>query len=105
MSSTNNSQILLYQTGDGKTKIEVKLQDETVWLTKKQMAELFNVRKQDIDYHVRNVFETSELEEKATTKNILVVQKEGSRMVHRNVDFFNLDMIISVGYRKGNRDR
>lgn len=99
MSSTNNSQILLYQTGDGKTKIEVKLQDETVWLTKKQMAELFNVRKQDIDYHVRNVFETGELDEKATTKNILVLQKEGSRMVHRNVDFFNLDMIISVGYR------
>ncbi len=99
MTSTNNSQILLYQAGDGKTKIEVKLENETVWLTKKQMAELFNVKKQDIDYHVRNVFETGELEKSSTTKNILVVQKEGGRMIRRNIDIFNLDMIISVGYR------
>lgn len=99
MTSTNNSQILLYQAEDGKTKIEVKLENETVWLTKKQMAELFNVKKQDIDYHVQNVFETGELEKNPTTKNILVVQKEGSRMVRRNIDIFNLDMIISVGYR------
>lgn len=99
MTGTNNSQILLYQVEDGKTKIEVKLENETVWLTKKQMAELFNVKKQDIDYHVRNVFETGELEKSSTTKNFLVVQKEGSRMVRRNIDIFNLDMIISVGYR------
>ncbi len=99
MTDKNNSQILLYQTKDGKTKIEVKLEDETVWLTKKQMAELFNVKKQDIDYHVQNVFETGELEKKSTTKNILVVQQEGSRMVRRNIDIFNLDIIISVGYR------
>lgn len=99
MTDKNNSQILLYQTKDGKTKIEVKLEDETVWLTKKQMAELFNVKKQDIDYHVQNVFETGELEKNSTTKNILVVQQEGSRMVRRNIDIFNLDIIISVGYR------
>lgn len=93
------SQIFLYQTEDRQTKIEVKLQDETVWLTKKQMAELFNVKKQDIDYHVQNVYATGELGLNSTTKNFLAVQKEGNREIRRDIVFYNLDMIISVGYR------
>ena len=95
----SNSQILIYQTEGGKTKIEVRLENETVWLTQKLMAELFQTTKQNISFHIQNIYNESELSPEATVKEYLTVQKEGNRQVSRIVDFYNLDMIISVGYR------
>jgi hypothetical protein len=95
----NNSQIIIYQTESGKTKIDVRFQDETVWLTQKLMAELFQTTSQNITIHLKNIFEEGELEEKATCKDFLQVQKEGNREVKRQQKFYNLDAIISVGYR------
>ena len=94
-----NSEILLYQTEDGQTKIDVRLDEETVWLSQVQMTELFQTTKQNISLHIKNVFEEGEQEEISTVKDYLTVQTEGKREVHRNIKFFNLDMIISVGYR------
>jgi len=91
--------IIVYQSADGKFKLEINIQNNTVWLTRKQIAELFQVEKQDIDYHIANIYKTQELSEDATAKNILVVQEEGSRSVKRNIEHYNLDMIISIGYR------
>ena len=103
MSSQKNTnpsgEILLYQTKDGSTRIDVRLQDETVWLTQAQMAELFQTTKQNISLHVKNVYEEGELEQKATVKDSLTVQKEGDRQVSREVSYYNLDVIISIGYR------
>ena len=95
----NNSQIIIYQTESGQTKIDVRLENETVWLTQKLMAELFQTTPQNITIHLKNIFEEGELQEDATCKNFLQVQKEGNRMVERNHKFYNLDAIISVGYR------
>jgi len=94
-----NSQIIIYQTLDGNVKIDVKLEDETVWLTQKLMAELFQVKPQNITMHLKNIYEEGELDEKATCKDYLQVQKEGNREVTRKQKFYNLDVIISVGYR------
>lgn len=91
--------ILLYQTQDGHTRIDVRLQDETVWLTQAQMAELFQTTKQNVSLHIKNVFDEGELLEKATVKDCLTVQKEGNRHVSRAIIYYNLDVIISVGYR------
>lgn len=79
--STNNSQLLIYQTESGETKIDVRFQDETVWLTQKLMTELFQKTSQNITIHLKNIFEERELEEKATIKNFLIVQKEGNREI------------------------
>ena len=95
----SNSEILLYQTEDGQTKIDVRLDKETVWLSQVQMAELFQTTKQNISLHIKNVFEEGEQEEISTVKDYLTVQTEGKREVQRNMKFFNLDVIISVGYR------
>lgn len=92
-----NSEILLYQTEDGQTKIDVRLEDETVWLSQVQMAELFQTTKQNISLHIKNVFEEGELQENATVKDYLTVQTEGKREVQRNLKIYNLDVIISVG--------
>jgi len=94
-----NSQILIYQTEDNLTKIEVELVDESVWLTQKQMAELFDCSPDNISVHLKNIYSDKELEEKRTTEDFSVVQTEGSRRVGRLVKFYNLDAIISVGYR------
>lgn len=93
------SQILIYQTEDGKTKIEVQLQNETVWLTQKHMAELFQTTVPNINLHLKNIFEEGELNHSATIKDFLIVQNEGGRQVKRSKKFYNLDAIISVGYR------
>ncbi len=93
------SELILYQTEDGKTKIEVRLQDETVWLSQKLMAELFQVTIPTINEHIKTIYNDGELEAEATIRKFLIVQTEGSRQVKRPVDFYNLDMIISVGYR------
>ena len=95
----NSSQILIYPTERGQTKIEVRLENETVWLTQKLMAELFQTTKQNISLHIQNIYNEGELPPEATVKEYLTVQKEGDRQVSRTVDFYNLDMIISVGYR------
>ena len=95
----NNSQIIIYQTESGETKLDVRFQDETVWLTQKLMAELFQTSSQNITIHLKNIFEEGELDENSTCKNFLQVQKEGSREVKRKQKFYNLDAIISVGYR------
>lgn len=94
-----SSQILIYQTEDGATKLEVRLENETVWLSQKQMAELFQVGVNTINYHVGEIFESGELELGATIRKFRIVQTEGARQVNRPVDHYNLDMIISVGYR------
>ena len=93
------SELILYQTEDGKTKIEVRLQGETVWLTLNQIAELFQVDKSGISRHLKNIYQTGELRTEATIANFATVQKEGSRSVQRTVEYYNLDAIISVGYR------
>lgn len=94
-----NNQIIIYNTEDGQTKIEVKMENETVWLSQKQMGELFDCTSENVIIHLQNVYNCGELSENATTKESLVVQKEGNRTVNRPVKIFNLDAIISVGYR------
>ena len=94
-----SSQILIYQAETGETKIDVRLEDETVWLTQKLMAELFQTTVPNINIHLKNIFEEGELSRKATIKKSLIVQKEGSREVSRSTEFYSLDAIISVGYR------
>ena len=90
---------LLYQTPDGESKIEVKLQDDTVWLSLDQMAELFQRNKSTISRHIKNVLEEGELLADSTIANFATVQNEGKRHVERQITYYNLDMIISVGYR------
>jgi hypothetical protein len=91
-------EIVLYQP-EGAVKLEVRVENETVWLTQAQMAELFGVKEHTITYHIQEVFSTDELEQIPTTRKIRVVRAEGKRTVSRNIDFYNLDMIISIGYR------
>ncbi len=95
----NSSEIKIYQIEGGQTEIEVKLRDETVWLSQKQMAELFDKDTDTIGLHLKNIFRSGELEEYATTEDSSVVQIEGNRKVKRNIRVYNLDAIISVGYR------
>jgi len=92
-------EFLLYQTEDGQVRLDVCLQDETVWLTQPLMAELFQTTQQNISQHIRNVFEEGELTPEATHKKFLSVRREGKWDVRRALDYYNLDMIISVGYR------
>jgi hypothetical protein len=94
-----NSEIIIYQNTEGNIKVDVRLEDETVWLTQKLMAELFQTTPQNITIHLKNIFDEGELSERSTCKDFLQVQKEGSRTVERNQKFYNLDAIISVGYR------
>ena len=94
-----DSDIVLYRTDDGKTDVKVRLERESVWLTQRQMADLFAKDTDTIGLHIRNVFREGELEEAATTEESSVVQSEGGRQVRRQIRFYNLDVIISVGYR------
>ena len=93
------SEILIYQTEDGRTRIDVRLEDETVWLSQKLMAELFQKDVRTINEHIKNIYSEGELEPKATIRKFRLVQTEGARQVSRNVDFYNLEVIISIGYR------
>jgi hypothetical protein len=95
----NSSEIKMYQVEGGQTEIEVKLYDETVWLSQKQMAELFDKDTDTIGLHLKNIYKSTELLEDATTEESSVVQIEGNRRVKRKLKFYNLDAIISVGYR------
>lgn len=96
--STPN-EFVIYQTEDGLTRVQVRIENETVWLTQKQMAELFETTKQNISLHIQNVFGEGELRPESTVKEYLTVQTEGDRQVERLIDHYNLDVIISVGYR------
>ena len=93
------SDILIYQSEDGQTRVDVRLIDETVWLTQKWMAELFQKNVRTISEHIKNIFEEGELQPEATIRKFRIVQNEGNRDVERLIDFYNLDVIISVGYR------
>ena len=95
----NNSEFLIYQSDDGSLKIDVRLENETVWLTQKSLAELFQVMPQNITMHLKNIYKEGELLESSTCKDFLQVQIEGNRNIKRNKKFYNLDAIISVGYR------
>ena len=95
----DDSKILIYQSDSGETRLEVRLQDETVWLTQKLMSELFEKDVRTINEHIKNVYEEGELEPESTIRKFRIVQVEGTRQVRRLVDFYSLDMIIAVGYR------
>ena len=95
----DKGQFLLYQTPDGDSQIEVKLQNDTVWLSLDQMAELFQRNKSTISRHIKNVLEDGELDADSVVANFATVQNEGTRKVERVIAYYNLDMIISVGYR------
>src|ERR1700730_7784763 len=98
-SNVPDSNLILYQTEDGLTKVEVRLLDETVWLSQAQMSELFDKDKRTISEHIKNIFNEGELSADSTIRKFRTVQAEGSREVTRQIDFYNLDVIISVGYR------
>jgi len=95
----NDTEIIIYQSEDGITKIDVRMDDETVWLSQAQMAELFQTTPQNITLHIKNVYSEGEVPQESTCKDYLQVQDEGGRSVSRNVKHYNLDVIISVGYR------
>lgn len=95
----DTNEIIIYQSEDGETRIEVKFMGETVWLSQQQMAELYQTTRPNIVQHIRNIYADRELDEQATCKNFLQVRQEGSRQVRREIPFYNLDMIISLGYR------
>lgn len=92
-------EILIYQTDDGQTNIEVKIEDDTVWLTQQQMAELFQTSRTNVVEHIKHIYEEGELDEISTCRNFRQVRKEGNREVTRQIPHYNLDMIISLGYR------
>ena len=92
-------EVLVYRTEDGTIRLDVRLEDETVWLTQQMMAELFQSSKQNISHHIQAIYEEGELEPEATVKKYLTVRREGNRDVRRELEYYNLDMIISVGYR------
>ncbi len=94
-----NDQITIYQTEDGQTQVDVRIENETVWLTQAQMAELFQTDRTSIVRHINNIYRVEELEREPTCAKIAQVQIEGNRTVTRQIPYFNLDMIISVGYR------
>ena len=99
----SSSDFIFYITNDGVVKIGVVVEDDTVWLTQKAMAELFGVESHTINYHLRSIYKSGELGKEATARKIRVVQSEGSRQVERALEFYSLDAIISVGYRVNSR--
>jgi hypothetical protein len=105
MSDNNQSEgfqkgeLLIYQTEDGRTKIDVFFEDDTIWLNQKQMSIIYQKDVRTINEHVKNILEDGELEEAATVRNFRIVQKEGTREVSREVNYYNLDMVLAIGYR------
>ena len=95
----NLNKFILYSTPSGEVRVDVLVENESVWLTQKAMSQLFGVESHTITYHLKEIYSTNEIDEISTTRKIRVVQKEGTRNVNRELDFYNLDAIISVGYR------
>ncbi|MBU3925127.1 virulence protein RhuM/Fic/DOC family protein [Patescibacteria group bacterium] len=96
---TKNNSIIIYEASKGDVRIDVRLENETIWLTLNQIADLFGIDKSGISRHIKNIYEEGELKEKSTVAKIATVQKEGGRNIEREIEFYNLDMIISIGYR------
>jgi hypothetical protein len=94
-----NTNFIIYHNPNGEVKVDVFVEGETIWLTQKSMGELFGVVKSTISEHLSNIFETNELQKDATVRNFRTVQQEGERLVNRDIEYYNLDAIISVGYR------
>ncbi len=94
-----NGELIIYRSPEGNTKIDVRLQDETIWLSQYQIADLFQTDRTSITKHISNIYQSAELDELSTCAKFAQVQKEGKRSVKREVYFYNLDVIISVGYR------
>ena len=101
--ANNGSSVILYKTDDGNTRLEVKLEKDTVWLTQSQMGELFGVDRTSILRHIRNIYKSEELEESSTCAKTAQVRIEGNRRIQRDIPYYNLDVIISVGYRVNSR--
>lgn len=99
MKEQNKGEVIIYQSEDGLTHIDVKLEDETIWLTQQQMAELFQSSRTNIVEHIGNIYSEGELDQNSTCREFRQVRKEGNREVKRNITYYNLDMIISLGYR------
>ncbi len=99
MIENNHGEVIVYQSSDGLTRVDVRFQDETVWLTQQQMSELFQTSRTNIVEHIRHIYEEGELFEEATCRDFRQVRQEGKRKVTRTLPFYNLDMIISLGYR------
>ena len=97
MDKEQQNEIVIYQSNDGSINLDVKLENETIWLTQKQMAELFGVKTPAINKHLNNIYDEGELDKNSTISILEIVQKEGNRNVSRNTAFYNLDAIISVG--------
>jgi len=95
----SNNSILIYEGDNGQPKIEVHIENETVWLTQTQMVELFQSSKANVSEHIKNIYTEKELTTEATVRKFRTVQKEGNREVSRDIDYYNLDIIISLGYR------
>ena len=95
----NKNEVLIYEDKDGITKVNVTFTDEDIWLTQNQLAEIYKTTKQNISQHISSIYADKELSETSTVKKFLTVQNEGSRSVKRNIDHYNLDMIIALGYR------
>ena len=93
------NKLILYKDDEGRVSVNVRFAEEDVWLTQMQLAQIYDTTKQNISQHIQGILGDGELEEEATVKNFLTVQKEGSREVCRNIDHYNLDMIIALGYR------
>lgn len=103
MEENKNNDIVIYQTEDGITQIEVRLENENVWLTQQQMADLYQTSRTNVVEHIKHIFEEQELDEISTCRKFRQVRTEGSRQVEREIPFYNLDMIISLGYRVKSR--
>ena len=103
MKNDDKGQILIYQTDDGKTNIDVLLEDGTVWLTQRQLVELYQSSKANISEHIKNIYDEGELDQESTVRKFRTVQNEGDRTVSREMTYYNLDMIISLGYRVKSR--
>lgn len=94
-----NNSVIIYQGNDGQTRVEVKYADDTVWLSQQQMAELYKTSRSNVVEHIKHIYEEGELTEDSTCRNFRQVRQEGNRQVSREIPFYNLDMIISLGYR------
>ena len=92
-------EIVIYTSEDGSVSLDTKLENETIWLTQDMMTKLFETTKQNISLHINNIYKDEELDKTSTIKDFLTVRKEGNRTVSRNIEYYNLDMIIAVGYR------
>jgi hypothetical protein len=100
----NKSEIIIYQTVDKQTQIDVRFESETIWLTQNQLVKLFSSSKANISEHLKNIFSSGELSPEATVRKIRTVQKEGKRTVSREIEHYNLDVIISLGYRVNTKE-